>query len=75
MEPGDVLLFGNLLWHRSLPNRSDGIRWSLDARFYPEADAGAAELGNWNMPEPWRLRGREQPTSYAQWKSWTENFT
>ena len=30
---GGVLLLNNLLPHRSLPNYSDGIRWSLDLRW------------------------------------------
>ncbi len=70
MEPGDVLLFGNLLLHRSLPNRSQGIRWSLDARFYGEADAGR-DIGNWGMPEPWVIHSRKRPaTSFEQWHAW-----
>lgn len=33
MDPGDVVLFHNLLFHRGLPNRSATIRWSLDWRY------------------------------------------
>jgi phytanoyl-CoA hydroxylase len=33
LNPGDVVLFHNLLFHRGLPNRSDGIRWSFDWRY------------------------------------------
>lgn len=33
MEPGDVVLFHNLLFHRGLPNLSDKIRWSCDWRY------------------------------------------
>lgn len=33
LEPGDVVLFHNLLFHRGLPNLSDGIRWSCDWRY------------------------------------------
>jgi phytanoyl-CoA hydroxylase len=32
-EPGDVVLFSNLVFHRGLPNVSDHIRWSLDFRY------------------------------------------
>lgn len=32
-EPGDVVLFNNLLFHQGLPNHSDRIRWSLDWRY------------------------------------------
>ena len=33
LDPGDVVLFHNLLFHRGLPNRSATIRWSLDWRY------------------------------------------
>ena len=33
LQPGDLVLFHNLLFHRGLPNRSQAIRWSLDWRY------------------------------------------
>lgn len=33
LDPGDVVLFHNLLFHQGLPNRSTSIRWSLDWRY------------------------------------------
>jgi ectoine hydroxylase-related dioxygenase (phytanoyl-CoA dioxygenase family) len=33
LEPGDAVLFHNLLFHRGLPNLSDEIRWSCDWRY------------------------------------------
>jgi len=33
LEPGDVVLFHNMLFHQGLPNVSDRIRWSVDWRF------------------------------------------
>src|SRR5437870_695094 len=33
VDPGDVVLFHNLLFHRGLPNHSRTIRWSLDWRY------------------------------------------
>ncbi|MCA9688216.1 MAG: phytanoyl-CoA dioxygenase family protein [Myxococcales bacterium] len=33
LAPGDVLLIGEQLVHRSLPHRSDAVRWSLDTRY------------------------------------------
>jgi ectoine hydroxylase-related dioxygenase (phytanoyl-CoA dioxygenase family) len=33
LDPGDIVLFHNLLFHRGLPNRSQTIRWSLDWRY------------------------------------------
>jgi len=33
LDPGDVVLFHNLLFHRGLPNHSKQIRWSADWRY------------------------------------------
>jgi len=33
MNPGDVVLFHNMLFHQGLPNNSDSIRWSIDWRY------------------------------------------
>ena len=33
LNPGDVVLFHNLLFHRGLPNLSKSVRWSLDWRY------------------------------------------
>jgi phytanoyl-CoA hydroxylase len=33
LDPGDVVLFNNLLFHRGLPNTTQTIRWSLDWRY------------------------------------------
>jgi phytanoyl-CoA hydroxylase len=33
LDPGDVVLFHNLLFHSGLPNRAGTIRWSLDWRY------------------------------------------
>ena len=37
LEPGDVVLFHNLLYHQGLPNRSCIVRWSLDWRYQDAA--------------------------------------
>lgn len=33
VDPGDITLFHNLLFHQGLPNRSKTVRWSLDWRY------------------------------------------
>lgn len=33
VDPGDVVVFSNLLFHRGLPNRVPQVRWSLDFRY------------------------------------------
>ena len=37
MDPGDVVLFSNLLFHQGQPNRSRSIRWTLDWRYQDAA--------------------------------------
>lgn len=68
MVPGDVLIMHNLLWHRSQPNVTDGIRWSIDLRFYPPTTPHAKDL-LWDFPEPWVLAG-PQPTPVERWMGW-----
>jgi phytanoyl-CoA hydroxylase len=71
LELGDVLIFGNLLWHRSLPNRGRQVRWSIDLRFYSEQLEGLA--GGDEYPQRWILTSAQQPaTPYAQWYDWTQ---
>ena len=33
MKAGDAVIFHNLTYHQSLPNRSNGARWSIDLRY------------------------------------------
>lgn len=33
LDPGDIVLFHNLLFHRGLPNLSQSVRWSFDWRY------------------------------------------
>lgn len=33
MNPGDIVLFSNLLFHRGLPNLTKAVRWSMDWRY------------------------------------------
>ncbi len=42
MEPSDALCFTQLTPHRALPNRSDQVRWSIDVRYEPTAQATEA---------------------------------
>ena len=73
MKKGDLLVFNNLVFHRSLFNRSDIIRWSVDFRFsltgtsldglWHEAIAcSAREGGTRQCPPPWQ-------TWRAQWEA------
>jgi phytanoyl-CoA hydroxylase len=65
MNPGDVVLFSDLLFHQGLPNRSHAIRWSIDWRYQ---DATQPTL----RPERGHVaRSRRDPSaavqSAAQW--------
>ncbi len=54
-DPGDVVLFSNLVFHRGLPNVSDHIRWSLDFRYQDATQSTMRELGGH------LLRSKERP--------------
>jgi len=67
VDPRDLVLFHNLLFHRGLPNRSSTIRWSMDWRYQ---DATQPTL----RPEHGHIaRSRSDPTravrSAAEWAS------
>ncbi|MGJ3242602.1 MAG: phytanoyl-CoA dioxygenase family protein [Opitutales bacterium] len=44
MEPGDVLIFNQLVPHRALSNVQPRIRWSMDFRYQAKDEAGASAL-------------------------------
>jgi ectoine hydroxylase-related dioxygenase (phytanoyl-CoA dioxygenase family) len=63
MEPGDVLMFNELVLHRSLPNVSDRVRWSVDIRF--SADEPAHQR---KAPGGFRVRSdRLGPEPFEDW--------
>lgn len=68
MQPGDALVMHNLVLHRSGENRTDGIRWSVDCRFYAPDTPHAAELSA-RFPEPWLLTGA-LATPASRWQAW-----
>ena len=69
MQKGDLLVFNNLVFHRSLFNRSDRIRWSVDFRFSP---TGTSLDGLWHevIACPARESATRQcPTSWQTWSA------
>ena len=44
-RPGDLLIFHSLMIHRALPNTSDRIRLSLDARYQPISEPRTWQAG------------------------------
>ncbi len=69
MQKGDLLIFDNLVFHRSLLNRSDIIRWSADFRF---SRAGTSLDGLWHEAIACLVRAYDSqqcPTSWAAWQA------
>lgn len=63
MEPGDALMFNELVLHRSLPNRSDRVRWSIDVRFSTNEPAHQRKA-----PGGFRVRSDQLgPEPFAEW--------
>ncbi len=68
MQPGDVLVMHNLLWHCSTHNHSDGIRWSIDLRYFAPDTPNAAMLVG-QFPRPWLVAGGAV-APLAEWRAW-----
>ena len=67
LDPGDIVLFHNLLFHRGLPNYTDTIRWSLDWRYQ---DASQPTL---RPHDGYMTRSRNNPAAVVQnAQEWTE---
>lgn len=60
LDPGDIVLFHNLLFHRGLPNHSPEIRWSADWR-YQDATQPTLRKENGHL-----ARSRRQPDAVVQ---------
>ena len=64
MEPGDFVIFNNLVFHRSTINEADMVRWSLDFRYSPTG----TPLGHlWHGGMVFVGRSRENSASEADW--------
>ncbi|KAL8590937.1 hypothetical protein ACOMHN_036764 [Nucella lapillus] len=60
---GGMLLLNNMTPHRSLPNVSQDIRWSLDLRWQrPDKD-----VGFYDMKQGIMMRSRQQPDLQIDW--------
>ncbi|MBM4437918.1 MAG: phytanoyl-CoA dioxygenase family protein [Actinobacteria bacterium] len=60
LDPGDVVLFNNMLLHQGLPNTTNTVRWSLDWRYQ---DATQATLRD---TQGHIARSRSNPSSAVQ---------
>jgi ectoine hydroxylase-related dioxygenase (phytanoyl-CoA dioxygenase family) len=68
MQPGDALVMHNLVLHRSGENRTEGIRWSIDARFFAPDTPSASRL-LCGFPRPWLLTGPDAVAA-EEWAQW-----
>ena len=67
MKVGDVCVFGNLTFHRSLANISDKIRWSIDLRYSPTGSPLEWLHRKW---PGFIARSQRRPESVENWKMW-----
>ena len=67
MKKGDLLVFNNLVFHRSLVNHSDSIRWSTDFRF---SRTGTSLNGLWHEAIACPARERENRQCPTSWQTW-----
>ncbi|KAL4237484.1 hypothetical protein ACF0H5_002200 [Mactra antiquata] len=63
VKSGGLVLFNNMIPHRSLPNVSEGIRWSVDLR-WQKADAPA---GLWGLKNGVVMRSSKDPNFKIDW--------
>lgn len=71
MKKGDLLVFNNLVFHRSLLNRSEGIRWSVDFRFSP---TGTPLHGLWHEAIACPVRACVKQHCPTSWKAWATQW-
>ena len=67
MKVGDVLVFGNLTFHRSLENTSEDIRWSVDLRYSPTDSPLEWFHKKW---PGFIARSQQQPETVESWEMW-----
>ena len=72
MKVGDVLVFGNLTFHRSLENTSEDIRWSIDLRYSPTDSPLEWLLQKW---PGFIARSQQQPETVESWEMWEAKRT
>ena len=67
MKVGDVCVFGNLTFHRSLANISDEIRWSIDLRYSPTGSPLEWLHHKW---PGFIVQSQQRPESVESWETW-----
>ncbi|HLJ55231.1 MAG TPA: phytanoyl-CoA dioxygenase family protein [Chthonomonadaceae bacterium] len=67
MPAGSILLFNQLLPHRSTENLSDGVRWSIDLRWQRPGELSGFE----GIKEPILMRTAADPNYRIDWAGWS----
>ncbi len=67
MKMGDLLVFNNLVFHRSLVNHNDSIRWSVDFRF---SRTGTPLNGLWHEAIAFPVRDSKNSECPTSWETW-----
>lgn len=63
IQYGGLVLFQNLTPHRSLPNMSNDVRWSLDLRWQRPSDPD----GLWGLKKPVLMRTKDDSNMEIDW--------
>jgi hypothetical protein len=69
MEPGDVVVFTDTTLHRSTPNVSDRVRWSIDIRF-GRTVPGVVD----NAPRGYRCFSAADPGAVESFETWARRY-
>lgn len=80
MKPGDIVAFHNRTFHGSKVNRSNGVRWSVDMKYYrtqgtytasPKEQEGEDFMYNrfGGRELPFVVRGQGPQCSFEQWQA------
>ncbi|MBV9450230.1 MAG: phytanoyl-CoA dioxygenase family protein [Streptosporangiaceae bacterium] len=69
MDPGDVVFFTDTTLHRSTPNTSDRVRWSIDIRF---GRPSPGVIGS--TPRGYYCFSAEDPSRVEDFDSWAARY-
>jgi len=71
ISKGSIVIFPNYAIHKSLPNRSDSIRWTVDLRFMKTSNPSGFYPLDESINEPkMKLRSSTQSDIPIDWNQW-----
>lgn len=71
MKPGDLVVFNNLTYHRSYPNSSQVVRWSVDFRYSP---IGTPLYNAWHAHLSFDARSKNSSSNSHTWSNWQKQW-